>query len=56
VQAYAQCLASTLSQNNVLPRGTFVEYDTHDFLVENEMADKMDSPDLPEENTQEELA
>jgi len=56
VQAYSQCLAATLSQNNVLPRGTYVEFDTHDFLVENEMADKMDSPDLPEENTQEELA
>jgi phage portal protein BeeE len=56
VQAYSQCLAATLSQNNVLPRGTYVEFDTDDFLIENEIADKMDSPDLPEENTQEELA
>lgn len=56
VQAYAECLASTLSQNNVLPRGTYVEFDTDDFLIENEMADKMDSPDLPQENTQESLA
>jgi phage portal protein BeeE len=56
VQAYASCLASTLSQNNVLPRGTFVEFDTEKFLVENEIADKMDYPDMPEENTQEELA
>ena len=60
VQAYAECLASTLSQNNVLPRGTYVEFDTDDFLVENEMADKMDTsnqpPDQPQENTQESLA
>jgi phage portal protein BeeE len=56
VQAYASCIASTLSQNNVLPRGTYVEFDTEKFLVENEIADKMDYPDMPEENTQEELA
>jgi phage portal protein BeeE len=56
VKAYADCISATLSQNNVLPRGTYVEFDTDDFLIENEMADKMDSPDLPEENTQEELA
>jgi len=60
VQAYAECLASTLSQNNVLPRGTYVEFDTDDFLVENEMADKMDTsnqpPDQPQQNTQESLA
>ncbi len=55
VQAYASCIASTLSQNNVLPRGTYVEFDTEKFLIENEVADKMDN-DLPEENTQEELA
>jgi len=60
VQAYAECLASTLSQNNVLPRGTYVEFDTDDFLVENEMADKMDTSnqptDQPQQNTQESLA
>jgi len=56
VQAYASCIASTLSQNNVLPRGTYVEFDTEKFLIENEIADKMDYPDMPEENTQEELA
>jgi phage portal protein BeeE len=55
VQSYAECISSTLSQNNVLPRGTFVEFDTEKFLIENEIADKMDN-DLPEENTQEELA
>lgn len=56
VQAYAECIAATLSQNNVLPRGTYVEFDTEKFLVENEVADKMDNTDTPEENTQEELA
>lgn len=55
VKAYAQCIASTLSQNNVLPRNTFVEFDTEDFLVENELADKMPESDI-QENTQEELA
>jgi phage portal protein BeeE len=55
VQPYAQCIASTLSMNNVLPRGTYVCFDTDDFLVENEMADSMDT-NQPQENTQEALA
>jgi phage portal protein BeeE len=55
VQPYAQCIASTLSMNNVLPRGTYVKFDTDDFLIENQMADSMDE-NQPEENTQEELA
>jgi phage portal protein BeeE len=57
VQPYAQCIASTLSMNNVLPRGTYVCFDTDDFLVENEMADTMNQPmDQPQQNTQEALA
>ncbi len=56
VKAYADCIAATLSQNNVLPRGTYVKFDTDEYLVENYAADKMDSPDMPQENTQEELA
>ena len=56
VKAYADCIAATLSQNNVLPRGTYVMFDTSSYLEENYAADKMDSPDMPQENTQEELA
>ena len=56
VKAYADCIAATLSQNNVLPRGTYVKFDADEYLVENYAADKMDSPDKPQENTQEELA
>jgi len=56
VKAYADCIAATLSQNNVLPRGTYVKFDADEYLVENYAADKMDSPDMPQENTQESLA
>jgi phage portal protein BeeE len=56
VKAYADAIAATLSQNNVLPRGTYVKFDAEEYLLENYAADKMDSPDMPQENTQEELA
>lgn len=52
---YAQCIAETLSMNNVLPNGTFVTFDTDDFLAESDM-DVTPSPAEPAENTQEELA
>jgi hypothetical protein len=32
VKAYAECIASTLSMNNVLPNGTFVEFDVEKYL------------------------
>ena len=55
VKPYADCIASTLSMNNVLPRGTYVKFDTDSYLEENYVADKM--PDTePKENTQESLA
>ena len=63
VKIYAQCISSTLSMNNVLPRGTYVCFDTDDFLIENEVADQMEqapmapmAPNQPQENTQEALA
>jgi len=31
-KAYAECITSTLSQNNVLPNGTMVEFDYKDYL------------------------
>lgn len=32
-RAYADCIASTLSQNNVLPNGTYVEFDVEGYLM-----------------------
>ena len=54
VKPYADCIASTLSMNNVLPRGTYVKFDTDSYLVENYAADAMSEP--YRENTQENLA
>jgi len=31
-KAYAECITSTLSMNNILPNGTFVEFDYQDYL------------------------
>ena len=46
--------AGTLSQNNVLPNGTYVSFDYESYLEENYLADKMETPTT--ENTQEEIA
>jgi len=32
VKAYADCIAQTLSGDNVLPRGTYVEFDVDEYL------------------------
>jgi hypothetical protein len=32
VRAYADCIAGTLSQNNVLPNGTYVQFDVQQYL------------------------
>jgi hypothetical protein len=32
VRAYADCIAGTLSQNNILPNGTYVEFDVEQYL------------------------
>jgi hypothetical protein len=43
--------------DNVLPRGTYVEFDADEYLEENFMADNMDKEDINiQENTQEEIA
>jgi phage portal protein BeeE len=61
-KSYAEVIASTLSANNVLPNGTYVEFDTDDYLGELDVADanmdvSVDAPaPMPEENTQESLA
>jgi hypothetical protein len=50
---YAEAIAQTLSLNNVLPNGTYVEFDAEGYLAENYAADQADEP---QENTQEQLA
>ena len=57
VKLYADAIASALSMDNVLPRGTYVEFDSDEYLEENFMADRMDDEEIVvRENTQEELA
>lgn len=58
VKLYAEAIAATLSMDNVLPRGTYVEFDAEDYLSEEYMADKMDEPSdvTIQENTQERIA
>jgi len=56
---YAEVIAATLSANNILPNGTYVEFDTDDYLGEMEVADMTPTPgnsSTVQENTQEELA
>ena len=54
VKPYCDCLASTLSMNNVLPRGTYVKFDYSSYLEENYIADRQS--ENYQENTQENLA
>ena len=54
VKPYADCLSSTLSMNNVLPRGTYVKFDYSSYLEENYIADRQS--ENYQENTQENLA
>ena len=57
VKLYADAIAGALSMDNVLPRGTYVEFDADEYLEENFLADSMeDRETVIEENTQEEIA
>ena len=58
VKLYAEAIAATLSMDNVLPRGTYVEFDADEYLEEEYAADKMDQPSEVniQENTQERIA
>lgn len=65
---YMDCVAQTLSMNNVLPRGTFVKFDIDEYLAgmveAEEIAETGEQEQMPdnapgtpmEENTQEEMA
>jgi hypothetical protein len=48
VRAYADCIAGTLSQNNVLPNGTYVEFDVEDYLTGEYSLNNHDMPQIPE--------
>ena len=41
VRAYADCIAGTLSQNNVLPSGTYCEFDVEQYLTGEYSMDEM---------------
>jgi phage portal protein BeeE len=57
VKMYAEAIAETLSMDNVLPRGTFVEFYADEYLEENYGGESENmSDDMPEENTGERLA
>jgi len=55
-KSYAEVIAATLSADNILPRGTFVEFDTDSYIGEAEEMGAMPNQQEPQENTQEELA
>jgi hypothetical protein len=55
-KAYAEVIAATLSANNILPNGTFVEFDYDEYLGEMDDANTSREMVDVEENTQEELA
>ena len=52
-KALADCITETLSSDNVLPRGTYVCFDTDDFLAEaymgGDMPDPMNETDIPQD-------
>ena len=56
VKLYADAIASALSMDNVLPRGTYVEFDADEYLEENFITDRADDEVIVRENTQEELS
>ena len=45
VKPYADCIAETLSGNNVVPRGTFIDFDTEAYLMDNYAVDTMEVAD-----------
>jgi hypothetical protein len=53
-KVYADCIAETLSSDNVLPRGTYVKFDVESYLGETLMGDTNEI--YVEENTQESRA
>ena len=52
-KTYAECITSTLSANSILPNGTYVEFDTDEYLGEIDDANMTREDVTVEENTQE---
>ena len=52
-KTYAECITSTLSANSILPNGTFLEFDTNEYLGEIDDANMTREDVTVEENTQE---
>lgn len=48
VKPYAECISSTLSQNNVLPAGTYVEFDVEKYLSSEYIHTNEDMPQMPD--------
>jgi len=48
VRAYADCIAGTLSQNNVLPNGTYVEFDVENYLTGEYSLTNRDDAQMPD--------
>jgi len=48
VRAYADCIAGTLSQNNVLPAGTYCEFDVENYLTGEYSLTNRDDAQMPE--------
>jgi phage portal protein BeeE len=55
-KTYAECITSTLSGNNVLPNGTYVEFDTDEYLGEIDDADMNRNMEITEPETGENRA
>ncbi len=55
-KTYAECIASTLSSNSVLPNGTYVEFDFDEYLGELEEANTNRNVDVEEVETGESRA
>lgn len=55
-KTYAECISSTLSGNNVLPNGTYVEFDTDEYLGEIDDADMNRDMEITEPETGENRA
>jgi Na+-translocating ferredoxin:NAD+ oxidoreductase RNF subunit RnfB len=54
VKPYAECIAQTLSMNNVTPQGTYVAFDIDTYLEEDYSMSNNDKSE--EENYQPEMA
>jgi HK97 family phage portal protein len=50
---YLDCIEQTLSMNNILPRGRYVEFDVEDYLAENDLASVAYEPSADERRSEE---